>query len=80
MSTALRLASARLRRWPAQTATQVLVLAAAVALLGSMVLFIGHALQTMTASATRSVPLDLQGPVRSYREARSPGGWHRPAS
>jgi putative ABC transport system permease protein len=51
-----------------------LVLAAAVALLGSMVLFIGHALQTMTASATRNVPVDLQGPVRSYPEARSLAG------
>lgn len=74
MSTALRLTSARLRRSPSQTATQVLVLAAAVALLGSMVLFIGHALQTMTAAATRSVPVDLQGPVRSYSEARSLAG------
>jgi putative ABC transport system permease protein len=71
VSTALRLTSARLRRSTSQTATQVLVLAAAVALLGSMVLFIGHALRTMTASATRSVPVDLQGPVRSYPEARS---------
>ena len=71
MSTALRLTSARLRRSLSQTATQVVVLAAAVALLGSMLLFIGHALQTMTASATRSVPVDLQGPVRSYREART---------
>ncbi len=74
MSTALRLTSARLRRSPSQTVTQVLVLAAAVALLGSMVLFIGHALQTMTAAATRSVPVDLQGPVRSYSEARSLAG------
>ncbi len=71
MRTTLRFTSARLLRSPSQTATQVLVLAAAVALLGSMVLFIGHALQTMTASATRSVPVDLQGPVRSYSEARS---------
>ncbi|HEX3608507.1 MAG TPA: ABC transporter permease [Solirubrobacterales bacterium] len=74
MSTALRFTSARLRRSPSQTATQVLVLAAAVALLGSMVLFIGHALQTMTAAATRNVPVDLQGPVRSYPEARSLAG------
>jgi putative ABC transport system permease protein len=71
VSTALRLTFARLRRSPSQTALQVLVLAAAVALLASMILFIGHALQTMTASATRSVPVDLQGPVRSYAEARS---------
>jgi len=46
-------------------------LAGAVALLGAMILFIGHSLRTMTASATRSVPLDLQGPVRSYSEARA---------
>jgi putative ABC transport system permease protein len=65
------LTSARLRRSLSQTATQVVVLAAAVALLGSMILFIEHALQTMTASATRSVPVDLQGPVRSFRQART---------
>jgi putative ABC transport system permease protein len=68
---AFALATARLRRSTSQTATQVLVLAAAVALLGAMILFIGHSLRTMTATATRSVPLDLQGPVRSYAEARS---------
>ena len=73
MSTALRLTSARLRRSLSQTATQVAVLAAAVALLGSMLLFIGHALQTMTASATRSVPVDLQGPVRSLPRGAHPG-------
>ncbi|MFN8164058.1 MAG: ABC transporter permease [Solirubrobacterales bacterium] len=71
MSAALRLAFARLRRSPSQTATQVLVLAAAVALLGAMILFVGHSLRTMTASATRSVPLDLQGPVSSYGQART---------
>jgi putative ABC transport system permease protein len=36
-----------------------------------MILFIGHSLRTMTASATRSVPLDLQGPVGSYGQAGS---------
>ncbi len=71
MSATLQLALARLRRSPSQTATQVVVLAGAVALLGAMILFIGHSLRTMTASATRSVPLDLQGPVRSYGEART---------
>jgi len=40
-----------------------------VALLGSMILFIGHSLRTMTSSAIRSVPLDLQGPVGSYSKA-----------
>jgi putative ABC transport system permease protein len=51
--------------------TQALVLAAAVALLGAMILFIGHSLRTMTASATRSVPLDLQGPVADYGKAQT---------
>jgi putative ABC transport system permease protein len=71
MSAALQLGIARLKRRPAQTATQTLVLAVAVALLGAMILFIGHSLRTMTGSATRSVPLDLQGPVSSYGQARS---------
>jgi putative ABC transport system permease protein len=71
VSAALQLGIARLRRRPGQTATQVVVLAAAVALLGAMILFIGHSLGTMTASATRSVPLDLQGPVGDYGKARS---------
>jgi putative ABC transport system permease protein len=71
VSAALKLGIARLRRRPAQTATQTLVLAVAVALLGAMILFIGHSLRTMAASATRSVPLDLQGPVGSYGQARS---------
>ncbi|HMH47310.1 MAG TPA: ABC transporter permease [Solirubrobacteraceae bacterium] len=71
MSPALQLALAGMRRRSAHTATQVIVLAAAVALLGAMILFIGHSLRTMTASATRSVPLDLQGPVASYDQARS---------
>ena len=46
------------------------MLAAAVALLGSMLLFVGHSLRTMTGSAIRSVPLDWQGPVGSYAQAR----------
>jgi len=70
MSAALQLGLARLRRRPGQSATQVFVLAVAVALLGTMVLFIGHSLRTMTAAATRSVPLDLQAPVASYPKAR----------
>ncbi|HEX8959462.1 MAG TPA: FtsX-like permease family protein, partial [Solirubrobacterales bacterium] len=74
MSAALRLALSTVRRRPRQVATQVIVLAAAVALIGAMILFIGHSLQTMTASATRSVPLDLQGPVGSYGQARSLAG------
>jgi putative ABC transport system permease protein len=70
VSAALQLAVARLRHRPGQTVTQALVLAAAVALLGAMILFIGHSLRTMTASATRSVSLDLQGPVETYGQAR----------
>src|ERR1700730_10546964 len=38
----------------------------ATALLGSMILFVGHSLNTMTRGAVRSVPLDWQGPVGSY--------------
>jgi putative ABC transport system permease protein len=70
----MQLGIARLRHRPGQTATQALVLALAVALLGAMILFIGHSLRTMTATATRSVPLDLQGPVGSYGQARSLAG------
>jgi putative ABC transport system permease protein len=65
-----RVAVAGLLRAPGRTLTRVIVLAAAVALLGSMLLFIGHSLRTMTASATRSVPLHWQGPVGSYDQAR----------
>lgn len=71
MSPVLRLALSGVRRRPAHTATQVLVLAAAVALLGAMILFIGHSLRSMTASVTRTIPLDLQGPVASAAEARN---------
>ena len=46
------------------------MLAAASALIGAMVLFVGHSLHTMTRSAVRSVPLDWQGPVASYRAAQ----------
>lgn len=74
MKAALQLGLARLRRRPAQSATQVFVLALAVALLGAMILFIGHSLRTMTTSATNSVPLDLQGPVNDYGQARQLAG------
>jgi len=47
----------------------VIVLAAASALIGAMVLFVGHSLRTMTAGAVRGVQLDWQGPVPSYRAA-----------
>ncbi|HET8565897.1 MAG TPA: ABC transporter permease [Solirubrobacterales bacterium] len=74
MSTAFQFGLARLARRPGQSAVQAVVLALAVALLGAMLLFIGHSLRTMTASATRSVPLDLQGPVASYPKARALAG------
>ncbi|MDX6491001.1 MAG: putative transport system permease protein, partial [Gaiellaceae bacterium] len=56
-------------RAPANSLARVLVLAAAVALLGSMLIFIGNSLRTMTQSSVRSVPLDWQGPVSSYGAA-----------
>jgi len=56
-------------RSPLQTIVRVLVLAASAALLGAMLLFIGHSLRTMTGSAVRSVPLDWQGPVASQQVA-----------
>jgi putative ABC transport system permease protein len=48
----------------------VLVLAAAVALLGGMLLFVGNSLRTVTGSAVRNVALDWQGPVPSATQAR----------
>src|SRR5438445_2944930 len=59
----------QLGRAPLQTVTRIVVLAASAALLGAMVLFIGHSLHTMTGSAVRSVPLDWQGPVGSAQAA-----------
>jgi putative ABC transport system permease protein len=35
-----------------------------------MLAFVGHALNTMTGSAVRGVPIDWQGPVASYPSAR----------
>ena len=69
MSAAMRLTLAGLIRSSGRTAIRVIVLAGAVALLGSMLLFIGHSLRTMTGSAVRSVPLDWQAPVASYLQA-----------
>jgi putative ABC transport system permease protein len=68
---ALQLGLAGFWRRPVHALTQVLVLAAAVALLGAMILFIGHSLSTMTASVARNVPLDLQGPVASQGDAEA---------
>jgi putative ABC transport system permease protein len=66
MSVPVRLALASIWRSPLRTLLRVVVLAAAAALLGSMVLFVGNSLRTMTSGAVRSVPLDWQGPVGSY--------------
>jgi putative ABC transport system permease protein len=74
MSAGVRLALAGLARAPGRTLVRIVVLAAAVALLGSMLLFVGHSLRTMTGSAVRSVPLDWQGPVASYKQALSVAG------
>src|SRR2546430_11501724 len=71
MTTCARLAAVGLLRAPGRTLTRILVLAAAVALLGAMLLFVGHSLRTMTGSAIRGVPLDWQGPVSSYAQARA---------
>src|SRR3954470_16030817 len=70
MKIAAPLALAGLIRSPGQTVVRVLTLAAAVGLLGAMLLFVGHSLTTMTSSAVRSVPLDWQGPVGSGAAAR----------
>jgi putative ABC transport system permease protein len=76
-----RLAFAGLIRHPARTILRIAVVAAAVALLAGMLLFIGQSLRTASATAVRQVPLDWQGPVTSYQQdlrvaravARQPG-------
>src|SRR4051794_17612017 len=70
MNTALRLSWAGVSRAPGRTLVRIVVLAAAVALLGGMVLFVGNSLKTMTSSSVRQVPLDWQGPVSSYSQAQ----------
>jgi putative ABC transport system permease protein len=70
MTAPSRLVWSGLVRSPAKTATRVLVLAASVALLGGMLLFVGNSLRTMSGSAVRSVPLDWQGPVTSFPGAK----------
>jgi putative ABC transport system permease protein len=65
------LALAELVRAPGRTILRLVTLAVAVALLVAMILFIGHSLGTMAASAVRSVPIDWQGPVPSYRAGTS---------
>jgi putative ABC transport system permease protein len=69
MTTALVFAVRGLARAPLRTAVRIAALAVAVSLLGAMLVFISHSLRTMTASATRSVPLAWQGPVDSYQAA-----------
>ncbi len=58
-----------LARSPGRTLVRALVLAVSAALLGAMMLFVGHSLRTMTAGAVRGVPLDWQGPVGSEAAA-----------
>ena len=70
MRIALPLALAELVRAPGRTLLRVLILAAAVGLLGAMVLFVGHSLHTMTGGALRSVPIAWQGPVGDGTAAR----------
>ncbi len=74
MRSSARLAIAWLLRAPGRSLVRILVLAAAVALLGGMLLFVQSSLRTVAASAVRSVPLDFQGPVSSYGEARAVAG------
>ena len=66
----IRLAAIGLVREPARTALRALTLAAAVALLAAMLLFVGHSLRTMTGGAVRIVPIDWQGPVGTYAAAQ----------
>ena len=69
MTALARFAVSGLVRSPGRTLVRVLTLAAAAALLASMLLFVGHSLRTMTAGAVRSVPVDWQGPAASYNRA-----------
>ena len=70
MRAAASLAISGLLRSPARALTRVLVVAAAVGLLGATLLFIGNSLRTMAGSTIRTVPIDWQGPVGSYAEAQ----------
>src|SRR5436190_22237793 len=71
MTAVARFVLTGLRRQPGKTATRILVLALAVALIGAMSVFVAHSLRTMTASAVRSVPLHWQGPVGSRTQAEA---------
>jgi putative ABC transport system permease protein len=74
VNSAVRLAVSWLLRAPGRSLIRILVLGASVALLGGMLLFVGNSLRTVAGSSVRSVPLDLQGPVGSYNEARTVAG------
>ncbi|MDX6436405.1 MAG: putative transport system permease protein, partial [Gaiellaceae bacterium] len=65
-----KLVGAGLVGLPGRTIVRVVSLGLAVALLAAMLLFVGHSLRTMTASATRAVPIDWQAPVASQTAAR----------
>ena len=66
MSPAISLAVAGLRHRPTRTVLRLAVVTVAVALLAGMILFIGNALRSASASALNQVPLDLQAPVTSF--------------
>ncbi|MGZ6299787.1 MAG: FtsX-like permease family protein [Candidatus Limnocylindria bacterium] len=68
MKPAVSLGLAGLWRRPGRTALRITVIAIAVGLLAGMILFIGNSLRTASATALRDVPLDLQGPVTSYKK------------
>src|SRR5690349_1192531 len=68
MKPAISLGLAGLWRRPGRTALRIGVITIAVGLLAGMVLFIGNSLRTASATALRDVPLDLQGPVTSYKK------------
>ncbi|MDX6377539.1 MAG: putative transport system permease protein, partial [Gaiellaceae bacterium] len=70
MNTVTRLALHNLTHAPARTVQRVVVLGAAVAMLGAMLVFVSHSLRTMTSTATRTVPIAWQGPVDSYQAAQ----------
>ena len=70
MSPAVSLAFAGLRHRPIRTALRLGVVTVAVALLAGMILFIGNALRSASASALDQVPLDLQAPVTSLVKDR----------
>ncbi len=63
-----RLAFAGLVRSPGRSLLRGAVVAASVALLAAMLLFISDSLRSASASAVRAVPLDWQGSVQSYKQ------------